>query len=113
MELSRRARGRAYARNLLTVLDLKTGAVTLNEVSKGGQCSTGLMADGKIIFVCDCDYKIGRLIAFKATPDKYEEMGQLPSRDVAACTSPAFADGKVYVRMPTAIACYDLRAEAR
>ena len=100
--------GHAYGSDVDTVLDLKTGAVTLKQATKGGACSTGAIADGKIIFVCDSGYKVGRLIVFKTTPDKFEEVGELPNQDVVACTSPAFADGKVFVRMPTAIACYDL-----
>lgn len=47
------------------------------------------------------------------TPDKYEEVVQLPNKGVVASTSPAFADGKVFVRMPNAIACYDLTAPAK
>lgn len=100
--------GQAYTPNLLTVLDLKTGAATLKYNQKGGACSTGIVADGKIIFVCESGYKVGRLIVFNTNPDKYEEVGQLPNQDLVASTSPAFADGKVFVRMPTAIACYDL-----
>ncbi|MBI3829513.1 MAG: PQQ-like beta-propeller repeat protein [Planctomycetes bacterium] len=105
--------GQAYTPNLLTVLDLKTGEPTLKVTAKGGACSTGLVADGKIVFVSESGYKTGRLIMFKTTPDKYEEVGQLPNQDLVASTSPAFADGKVYVRMPTAIACYDLTAPAK
>ncbi|MCW8133091.1 MAG: PQQ-binding-like beta-propeller repeat protein [Planctomycetota bacterium] len=105
--------GQAYTPNLLTVLDLKTGATVQKYNKKGGQCTHAVLADGKIIFISESGYKIGRLICFNAVPDKYEEVGQLPAPDVVACTSPAFANGKVYVRMPKAIACYDLADHAK
>jgi len=106
--------GRAYKKDLLTVFDLKTGAMTLKQISESGEtgscggCTTGIIADGKIIYVTEYDYKVARLTMFKAVPDKYVEVGRLPQREVVSCSSPAFAGGKVFVRMPTAIACYDL-----
>jgi outer membrane protein assembly factor BamB len=102
--------GLAYGTILVIVLDLKTGAAKLTQTKTagGGACSSGIAAGGKIIFISESNYKTGRLIVFNANPEKYEEVGQLPNPDVVASTSPAFADGKVYVRMATAIACYDI-----
>lgn len=102
--------GLAYGATLVTVLNFKTGEATLTQPMKtgGGACTSALVADGKVITVCESGYKLGRLIAFSANPSKYEEVGQLPAQDVVASTSPAYADGKVFVRMPRAIACYDI-----
>jgi outer membrane protein assembly factor BamB len=104
--------GHSYGNDVITVLDFKTGAVTLNVKSEqAGRCSTSLIADGKIFFNGYGDYRISHPFAAKATPDKYEELGCLQTVNVGACSSPAVAGGNLYVRLLRGVACYDLRAK--
>jgi hypothetical protein len=72
-----------------------------------------LLADDKIFMTGVRDYRTCHLIAVKTTPDKYEEIGCMSKVPLAACSSPAFADGNLFVRLSRGIACYDLRAEGQ
>ena len=106
--------GHSYCMDLITVLDFKTGAVTLNvKNERRGRCSTPLIADDKIFFVGCHDYRIHHLFCAKTTPDKYEEIGWMPTVNVGACSSPAFAGGYIFIRLSRGVACYDLRADAK
>jgi hypothetical protein len=69
-----------------------------------------VVADGKVFACSDTNYKTCKLFAYKATPEKYEPVGTLPGVVLASCSSPAVVDGRLYVRLPDAIACYDLAA---
>ncbi|MBI3829817.1 MAG: PQQ-like beta-propeller repeat protein [Planctomycetes bacterium] len=98
--------GRTYNRDLVVVLDLKTGAVKLHQASANSPtCATPVVADGKIFTL---EAPVGNVIAFKATPDKFELVGSMPQVKAADCSSVAVADGRLYVRLPDAIVCYDL-----
>jgi hypothetical protein len=92
----------------LRCLDVKTG-LTKWDVPGGAwqkeiRCSSPVLADGKIIAVA-CE---SAAIMFKASPEKYEELGRFDPH-VAACTSPAIAGGRMYLRLDNCVACYDLR----
>jgi outer membrane protein assembly factor BamB len=63
-----------------------------------------LMADRKII----ANMNDGSLLFLKATPEKFEILGQ-PKIGIIACCTPAVVDGKMYLRTLTNhIACFDL-----
>ncbi len=103
--------GQSYGTNVITVLDQKTGAITLNiKDQKAGRCSNALIADGKIFFNGYGDYRINHLLVAKTTPDKYEEIGNFQAVNVAACSSPAFSNGRVLLRLQRGLACYDMTA---
>jgi RNA polymerase sigma factor (sigma-70 family) len=101
--------GHAYGSVLMGVVDLKTGNTTLNEVQdkRRGECTSPLLADDKIFMTGIRDYRTCHLIVARANPDKYEELGCMSTVPLAACSSPAFADGNVFVRLSRGIACYD------
>ncbi|MCW8129955.1 MAG: PQQ-like beta-propeller repeat protein [Planctomycetota bacterium] len=93
-----------YATILVDVLNLKTGVRSFRQNARtNATCSTPIVADEKV-FVLDSD---GGLYGFKATPERYEEVGYVKT-GAAKCSSLALANGRVYVRLKDAIACYDL-----
>jgi len=90
---------------MICCMDLKTGARKWTQLVPGGVCSP-IVADGKIIASVN-DF----IIMYKATPEKYEELGRFPiPKGMRAWTSPAFAGGKLYLRHLDGIVCYDLTA---
>ncbi len=50
----------------------------------------------------------GKVIQVKATPEIYTEIGSFQALDGKSWTAPSFANGKLYVRNLTEMACYDL-----
>jgi outer membrane protein assembly factor BamB len=50
----------------------------------------------------------GKLIQIEATPEAYNEMGSFQAIQGKSWTAPSFANGKLYVRNLTEMACYDL-----
>ncbi|PXY02858.1 hypothetical protein DF185_01835 [Marinifilum breve] len=51
----------------------------------------------------------GKLIQVKATPDAYTELGNIQAIDGKSWTAPSFANGKIYLRNLTEMACYELK----
>lgn len=94
-------------------VDLTTGAERWHEKTQTSHCSTLVAADGKVFmnfgaFMHGYDTESVRM--FKATPDKFEELARF-SPHVTICSSPTLADGRLYLRLDDAVACYDLRAK--
>ena len=92
--------GRARA----ACIELESGDITWKEKVPRTELSSPILADGKLLCVVGRAY----LYMIKATPDDFTSLGRakLP---VVSCTTPAFADGKVFMRLRDAVACYDLR----
>jgi outer membrane protein assembly factor BamB len=73
----------------------------------GGEISSPILADNKMI----CPVSAGKaIIMLEASPAKFHVLAVAPL-PVLTCSSPAFADGKLYVRLEHGIACYDLTKE--
>ena len=89
-------------------LDLQTGAVKWT-VRKGVNYSSALLADGKVIAYQNLSHGPMHLMMYGAAPGKFELLGEFhpPS---AECSSPALADGKLYLRLHDCVACYDMTA---
>ncbi|MCT4604343.1 MAG: PQQ-binding-like beta-propeller repeat protein [Marinifilum sp.] len=51
----------------------------------------------------------GKLIQVKATPDAYTELGNIQAIDGKSWTAPSYANGKIYLRNLTEMACYELK----
>jgi outer membrane protein assembly factor BamB len=106
--------GHAYLVNssFMRCLDLKTGAIKWERKEVNNHYASPILADGKIICPTggrDHNY----YILLQATPEKFEELGSLGKvpngkHIGACCTSPALADGKLYLRLENGVACYDL-----
>lgn len=84
-------------------IDLLTGRVAWTEPLKGG-ISSPVAVDGKILHIADDGRQ---LVMLKATPEKFTLLGKA-KLDVATCSSPAVADGRLYLRMGNRISCFDL-----
>ncbi len=91
----------AYAGGALRCLDLTGKELWAQAV--GGEISSPVLVDGKLIAVCG-DGKLVMTDATTAKPAKFNE-ARIP---VLGCSSPAVADGKLFLRLKTAVACYDL-----
>jgi outer membrane protein assembly factor BamB len=83
-------------------LDL-TGKI-LWQKSTGGKVSSPILADSKIYHVVS---EKGKLAMFSATPTMPATFFEA-SIPVMSFTSPAFYDGKLFVRLVDGVACYDL-----
>jgi outer membrane protein assembly factor BamB len=90
-------------------VDSKSGE--LQWTASSGTFSQGnspLLADGKIIAQADDQDSEGAwTLMFRATPDKFEQLGRFHS-GAANCTSPSLANRKLYMRLQTAVACWDI-----
>jgi outer membrane protein assembly factor BamB len=95
--------GTGHGARLLCV-HLDTGKVAWEEVIDFAEVSSPVVADGKVFAVCGTF-----LWLLQATPEKYSVLSQADYR-ITLCTSPAVAEGRLYVRQASAVACYDLRS---
>jgi outer membrane protein assembly factor BamB len=95
--------GNGHGARLLCV-HLDTGKVAWDEAVDFAEVSSPVVADGKLFAVCGTF-----LWVLQAGPEKYSVLSQADCR-VTLCTSPALADGRLYLRQANAVACYDLRA---
>jgi hypothetical protein len=65
---------------------------------RSGGCGSVAVADGE------------STVYFRANPEKYELLGKAKLTQ-AICSAPAIVDGKMYLRLDNAVACYDLTPE--
>jgi outer membrane protein assembly factor BamB len=98
-------------------VDLKTGEVNWKD-KLPWSIAPPILADGKVFGLLEATGSQGGknwpwsgfapIVMFKATPEKYVELGKF---EPGACpmSSPAFSDGKLFVRTVYGMACYDLR----
>jgi outer membrane protein assembly factor BamB len=86
-------------------VELATGTVKWEQEVKQADLSSGILADGKVLMPAPPDLAI-----FRATPDKFELLGRARV-DMTGWSTPAFADGFLFVRTNRNIVCYDLRKQ--
>lgn len=99
--------GYVYALNAAkaTCIDAETGKVAWRQEKPGlVNYATPLLADGKI-FVEGDDVA---LVALAASPAQWRVLARA-KLDLNYCVAPALADGRIYVRTKSRLACYDLR----
>ena len=63
-----------------------------------------ILVNDKLVVLSDQ----GKLILVEASPDGYSERGSFQAIEGKCWTAPSFADGKVYVRNLTEMACYKI-----
>lgn len=106
---------RGYLYQLDRCVNLQTGSICWKSKTGTDTISPMIVADDKVISLHGSSHQITKkwgggyaVVMFKATPEAYVELGRF---DPHAChmTSPAFHDGRLYVRLLDGIACYDLR----
>jgi outer membrane protein assembly factor BamB len=112
----------------LQCLDLKTGeAKWVGKWTFGdGAIVAPILVDGKILMTLgSCHRSLGGLKPHrddwvgdwaiqmvKPSPtEPYVELGLFQPKYMCPITSPAISDGRMYLRMDNAVACYDLRAK--
>jgi outer membrane protein assembly factor BamB len=88
----------------LLCVHLDTGKVAWEEVIDFAEVSSPVVADGKVFAVCGTF-----LWLLQATPERYSVLSQADFR-ITLCTSPAVADGRLFLRQANAVTCYDLRS---
>jgi outer membrane protein assembly factor BamB len=88
--------------------DLRTGEVKWQQKMDDAECASPLLADGKIIANVGQSWFPMHTIMFRPSAERFEKLGETPPGAVATCSSPAVADGKLYLRMDGAVGCYDL-----
>jgi outer membrane protein assembly factor BamB len=111
--------GNCYGGPAMQVLDLNSGKGSIH--AYGTRAGTPIVADGMIFTMSDMAPKGEQrredcpIMALKATPDKYEEVGLIrfdrtkeDHRSDMDLSTLAIAGGKLYVRLNETIACYDL-----
>lgn len=74
------------------------------EQKMGCEIASPIVADGKLLVLVN-----GVLHMIRASPERYELLGKLPRVKAATCSSPSFADGRLYLRRPKDVLCLDLR----
>ena len=55
----------------------------------------------------------GLLTMVRASPEKFELLGEVKNTKALDCTSPAIVNGRMFLRMKTNVACFDLTAGAQ
>ena len=91
-----------YGDGPLKCVDLKTGAVKWEQAGFGA--GNVLLAGNKLIALTDD----GQVVIVKASPDSYQELARFKALEGKCWTTPALADGKLYVRSTKEGACFDL-----
>jgi outer membrane protein assembly factor BamB len=91
-----------YGNGPLKCVDLKTGAVKWEQPGFGA--GNVLIAGDKLVALSDD----GHVVVVKASPDSYQELARFKAINGKCWTSPALANGKLYVRSTKEGACFDL-----
>jgi outer membrane protein assembly factor BamB len=103
--------GGCHSDNPLRCLNLKTGETKWNpRKMPSAETSSPVLADGKIIALLEEAEESLFVVMYRATPEKYEELGRFNPK-AGPGASPAIVDGRMYLRLQDAVACYDLRAQ--
>ncbi len=82
-------------------IELQSGKVMWDE-PLNAELASPVLADGKLIATAGA-----ALVMINANPDKYELLGTA-NLGLSAWISPAFADGKLFLRTGNKVVCYDL-----
>ena len=90
-------RGKAFC------VELATGTVQWAHDVAGASLSSGILADGKVLMPAPPD-----LVIFRATHDQFELLGRARI-GIVGYSTPAFADGFLFVRTEKNVTCYDFR----
>ena len=90
---------------ILTCLDVNTG----ERKWKGGRYGYGqlILASGHLIVITE----EGNLVLVKASPDKHTEVTQIPALQGRSWNVPAMANGKLFIRNGTEMACYNISTQ--
>jgi outer membrane protein assembly factor BamB len=99
--------GACHSGDALCCLDLKTGEKKWNPRKFCAESSSPVAVDGKIIAMPEVDELTLFVVMYKATPEKFEELGRFTPH-AGPGASPTIVNGKMYLRLEDCVACYDL-----
>ena len=92
-----------YGTAPLQCVELKTGKIKWAQRGFGpGNC---ILVGDKLVVLSDS----GELILVDAKPDSYNETGRIDALQGKCWSTPAYSDGKIYVRSTFEAACYSVR----
>ncbi len=97
-----------FQANRALCVELNEGKVCWDQKLRTCECGSAVVADGKLLAVSGGGKE---LFLTKAAPDKYTPLATT-RLTVNDCTTPAIVDGRMYVRRPNAVGCYDLTTPA-
>ena len=90
-----------YGEAPLQCVELATGEIKWSQRGFGpGNC---ILVDGKLVVLSDA----GEVVLANANPDAYEELGRLKAVAGKCWSTPAYSDGKIFVRSTVEAACID------
>jgi len=89
-------------------VDLVSGAIAWDQKLPDTEINSPVVADGKLRVLVGMGGKASALSMVRATPEKHDLLGEL-KLPMLLCTSVAFAEGRMFVRLNDAVACYDVR----
>ncbi|MEZ6127189.1 MAG: PQQ-binding-like beta-propeller repeat protein [Planctomycetaceae bacterium] len=88
-----------YGQAPLQCVELETGEIKWSTRGFGpGNC---ILVGDRLIVLSDA----GEVVLVNATPEKYEEQGRIKAVDGKCWSTPAFSDGRIYVRSTQEAAC--------
>ncbi|MCG8648598.1 MAG: PQQ-like beta-propeller repeat protein [Pirellulales bacterium] len=91
-----------YGRAPLQCVDLRTGEIKWSERGFGpGNC---ILVGDKLVVLSDA----GEVVLVNASPEKYDEIGRVKAVDGKCWSTPAYANGRIYVRSTKEAACLAL-----
>jgi outer membrane protein assembly factor BamB len=90
-------------RTKLMCVSAETGK--LKWTHRGFGAGSLIIVDGKLLVLSDQ----GKLTMVEATPKSYKELGSVKALEGKSWTAPSFANGRIYVRNLTHMACYNLK----
>ena len=93
-----------YGRAPLQCVELATGEIKWSQPGFGP--GNVIMVGDHLVALSDA----GEVALARATPDSYQELGRSKAITGKCWSTPAFSDGKLYVRSTIAGACFDLSA---
>ena len=91
-----------YGRAPLQCVELKTGDIKWSHPGFGP--GNVILVGDKLLVLSDA----GEIAMVQAKPDEYEELGRSQAITGKCWSTPAFSDGKLYIRSTTEGACFDL-----
>ena len=94
----------AYGTAPLKCIELATGEEKWSKPNFG--MGGVILVDSHLVALCDS----GELCIVKATPEGYKQEGLFQAIDGKCWSTPAFSDGKIYLRSTTEGVCYETAA---
>jgi outer membrane protein assembly factor BamB len=98
----------AFANNRGICVSLADGKVAWDAKVASGQCTSPILADGAIFILRGGCEGAGDLVMLKASPAACTILAAARLPDVSLYATPAFSDGRLYLRGRAAVHCYDL-----